>query len=218
MKKIMLSIIFCYGVCQVNAQTLSEWFRQKKTQKKYLIEQIAALKMYGGHLKSGYKIAQKGLTTIVKIKQGDLDQHHDFFASLKAVNPAIKNNPRIHQMEVMHGNILRQSKISGKEVKQDNLFNKSEATYVQKVFQNLLDGCDDILTELSKLTGTASEEEGYQMSDDQRLSRLDLLYRDMLDRYLFAEQFGKKIAALASLRKLERHNIERLRVLNNIKK
>lgn len=28
------------------AQSFSEWFKQKKTQKKYLLEQIAALQMY----------------------------------------------------------------------------------------------------------------------------------------------------------------------------
>jgi hypothetical protein len=33
------------------AQTWSEWFSQKKTQKKYLLEQVAALKIYAGYLK-----------------------------------------------------------------------------------------------------------------------------------------------------------------------
>ena len=40
-----------------HSQKWDEWFKQKKTQKKYLIQQIAALKVYLGYLKEGYDIA-----------------------------------------------------------------------------------------------------------------------------------------------------------------
>lgn len=63
------------GTRASKVQTFHEWFRQKKTQKKYLIQQIAALKVYLGYVQKGYSIAQKGLTTVSNIKKGNFDLH-----------------------------------------------------------------------------------------------------------------------------------------------
>src|SRR5690606_38045577 len=65
--------------------TFNEWFRQKKTQRKYLVKQIAALKVYLEYLKKGYEIVDKGLTTIGEIKNGTFSLDKDYFNSLKAV-------------------------------------------------------------------------------------------------------------------------------------
>lgn len=54
-----MAFVFSFQLAE--AQTFDEWFRQKKTQKKYLVQQIAALKVYLGYLKEGYEIAQKGM-------------------------------------------------------------------------------------------------------------------------------------------------------------
>ena len=62
----------------VEAQTFSEWFRQKKTQKKYLLQQIAALQVYIGYAQKGYRIAKEGLTTIGGFTKGEFDLHSDF--------------------------------------------------------------------------------------------------------------------------------------------
>jgi hypothetical protein len=83
---IMLCSMSCYTSI---AQTpnWNEWFRQKKTQLKYLAEQIAALKVYLEYLKKGYDVAQKGLSTIELIKSGSFSLHKDYFNSLKQVSP-----------------------------------------------------------------------------------------------------------------------------------
>ena len=41
------------------AQTFAEWFRQSATQKKYLLQQIAALQVYIGYVQKGYSIAKE---------------------------------------------------------------------------------------------------------------------------------------------------------------
>ena len=55
MKKLIIIMLLGMLVTGVKAQTFAEWFQQKKTQKIYLLEQIAALQIYTGYL-------QKGLT------------------------------------------------------------------------------------------------------------------------------------------------------------
>lgn len=62
----------------LQAQNIEEITQQKATQRKYLLEQIAAYRLYAGYLKKGYEIAQQGLSlvhTIQNKKQGD-DRHH----------------------------------------------------------------------------------------------------------------------------------------------
>src|SRR5260221_4860823 len=93
----MIFIILSLFVCiqAGHAQTYDEWFRQKKTQKKYLLQQIAALQVYIDYAKKGYDIASKGLNTIRDIKNGDFNLHRDFFGSLKQVNPKIKKYAKV---------------------------------------------------------------------------------------------------------------------------
>ena len=78
MKNILIIIILLAGsFC--HAQTYDEWFRQKKTAKKYLLDQIAALQTYIGYAEKGYSIVTGGLNTIKDIKHGDFNLHNNYF-------------------------------------------------------------------------------------------------------------------------------------------
>ena len=64
-RKTLGDLLICFSLCAFSfqaakAQTFAEWFQQKKTQIKYLTEQIAALEQYGNYVKQGYRIAQGG--------------------------------------------------------------------------------------------------------------------------------------------------------------
>src|SRR5690606_36713128 len=83
------------------AQTFKEWFRQKKTQIEYLIQQIAALQLYIGYAKKGYNIAKEGLNTIGGFTRGEFDLHGNFIHSLKKVNPEIKPYTRMADIIAM---------------------------------------------------------------------------------------------------------------------
>src|SRR5438067_1061295 len=82
----------------VHGQLLEEWINQKATQTKYLGAQIALLQTYLGYLKKGYSVVNTGLTTIGRIKSGDLDLHGTFFSSLKAVSPRVKNSEKVAEL------------------------------------------------------------------------------------------------------------------------
>src|SRR3954469_10258998 len=95
MKTILLVIATVLLFQSADAQTWDEWFKQKKTQKKYLVQQIAALRVYLDYLKKGYAVVHNGLNTIEHIKNGNFNLDRDFFSSLKNVNPAIKNTAKV---------------------------------------------------------------------------------------------------------------------------
>src|SRR3954471_4245804 len=121
MKKTYIILLFVAVVVQSNAQTFSEWFRQKKTQKKYLIEQIAALEVYAGYLEKGYSIMSEGLSQINSIKHGEFDLHESYFTSLKNINPHIKDYTNVNdileakrQIEIISRRVLKLAKSTNK--------------------------------------------------------------------------------------------------------
>lgn len=80
------------------AQTFAEWFEQKKTQIRYLKEQIAALESYEQVVAQGYGIDGQGLLAIGGIKRADLDLHQGYFESLTTVNPVVHADPRVDKI------------------------------------------------------------------------------------------------------------------------
>ncbi len=61
--------------CSASAQTFAEWFSQKKTQRKYLLAQIAALNTYSNYLRTGYRVAKGGLGSITSNVGDELKLH-----------------------------------------------------------------------------------------------------------------------------------------------
>src|SRR5438093_6658250 len=128
MKKLLIILILSTVVMKdCAAQTFSEWFEQKETQKKYLIEQIAALQTYLGYVQKGYSIAQKGLTTISNIKNGEFNLHTDYFNSLRSVNPNIKSCAKVADIIAMQLRIVQAYKNTYRQVREWNVFNSGEA-------------------------------------------------------------------------------------------
>jgi hypothetical protein len=90
MKLSLVIFVFMASAYTAEAQFWNELFRQKKTQKKYLLQQIAALKQYAMLLKNGYRVVNEGLTFINDVKHGHFTLDNRYFQSLKIVNPSVK--------------------------------------------------------------------------------------------------------------------------------
>ena len=95
MKEVMLLLVAVLGTQALMAQTFSEWFRQNKTQLKYLEEQIAALQEYISTIDDGYSIAGAGLGSIDTVITVDLDIHSAHFNYFKEVSPGVSADARI---------------------------------------------------------------------------------------------------------------------------
>ena len=213
MKKLIILLLLSLLAVGTQAQTFNELFQQKKTQKKYLIQQIAALEIYLGYVKKGYSIAKKGLNTIGDIKNGELNLHTDYFSSLKNVKPEIKNYTKVADIIVLQINIMNTYKHVYSNVNESWAFNPEEVSYINCVFTRLLDDCASTIYELTMIT-TAGK---LEMKDGERLERIDELYMDMQDKYTFAQSFGNEALVLAAGRFQEKNDIQTSRTLNGIK-
>jgi len=201
MKRLYIIVILSLLYLQTQAQTpnFSEWFAQKKTQIKYLTQQIAALKVYLEYLKKGYDIAQKGLTTISAIKTGSFNLHKTYFASLKTVSPVVKNSSKVYTILRLQPRIMDDFKELLSDITRDRLLTHGEKLYIASVYQMLLTSGTSSIEELDMITTTDVTE----MEDGERLARLDKVYDDILEQYAFTQDFIAGVRGLSANRAKE---------------
>jgi hypothetical protein len=213
MKKLLIISIIVLCAENLFAQTWAEWFRQKETQKKYLLQQIAALKVYSGYLSKGYSIAKNGLNTIKSIKNGDLLQHTNSFTSLVTVNLKIKQSKKVVDIIAMQISITKQTGNAIKRFRNNHHFTTTEINYLQGVFNTLLSACAKNLDELLNLIINGN----LQMKDDERIKAIDKIYVDMQDKQQFVRAFSNNAAGLSIQRSNEENDIIISKKLNGLK-
>lgn len=203
LKMSLFVIPFIFAPFFAQAQTWSEWFKQKKTQKKYLINQIAALQVYIGYAKKGYDLVGDGIHTVRDIKNGEFGLHSAFFGSLKAVSPYIRDNAKVAEIIAMQ---LAITKAFG-AVRRNDLLGEDGRTYVNDVWENVLSECTKDLEELVLVVTSGKVE----MTGDERIRRLDKIYEAMRDRSAFTQHFTANVSVLIAQRERENQQNENLK-------
>ncbi len=213
MKKLL---VITFGLCLcmscANAQTWNEWFRQKKTQKKYLIQQIAALKVYLKYLKEGYDVAKKGLGMIGDIKDGNFNDHATYFESLSLVNPSIKQSRKIALIAQMQQQIMREFNELDEDCHESEYLTANELQYVRDVYSNMLAKCEDSIEELNVIISDHSS----QLKDDERIERIDLIYENMNDKRDFVQSFSNSTRMIMAQRVREKNEVVTQEKLNSL--
>lgn len=196
-------VLFIMAASAAKCQTWSEWWSQKKTQKKYLLEQIAALQVYTGYLKKGYEIAGTGLGTVKDIKNGEFGLHSTFFSSLKAVSPAIRNNAKV--AGIIAFQIAISKAFNG--IRNNGMLSLSNQQYITDVRERVIDECAEDLEELLLII-TSGE---IEMTGDERIERLDKVYEAMKDKSAFTQSFMGDVGLLIRQKENEQESVNRLR-------
>lgn len=196
---VTLLILLFSNVCR--AQNFKEWFRQNATQKDYLTQQIAQLKIYLELTEKGYKIAQEGLTTIGDIKRGEFKLHKNRFDSLLIVNPKIGSSSRLKQITDLHGRVNQTCEKLPAEL--GSSFNADQMAYINKVLKLVYDDCQSVLSNLFLVIRDGN----LSMSDDQRIERIERCFQQMQDNYSFVKDFEQKTRLLARQVKNEQSEI-----------
>ena len=208
MKKIFIILTFIFIVTDSHAQTFDEWFRQKKTQKKYMLQQIAALQTYMAAAQRGYRIAGNGIRAISSIKNGEFNIHSLFFNSLKTVNPTIKNAAMVAEIIAYQIAIVKEFK----NINKQNL-NSNEVAYIGSVFSNVI---AESLKDIDALTELITDNR-LQMSDDERIERITRLYTGMQEKYMFSQLFAGNVNILSAQKQEQLHDAFITKQLYNLK-
>lgn len=201
---LLLCLLLVFGI-HAQSQTFGEFFNQKKTQKRYLLEQIAVLQVYLGYARKGYELVGSGLQTVRDITGGEFSLHNAFISSLKKVSPFVRNNAKVAEIIACQVSI---SKSFGR-IEHKQMLSAGNQLYVLEVKDHLLDECFKDLEELLMVI-TAGKVE---MDEQQRLERLDKIYESMMDKYAFAQDFSAQVKLLISGKIKEQESINDLRKL-----
>lgn len=213
MKRITLILLFSLSFHKSNAQTFAEWTQQKKTQIKYLQQQIVGLQIYATYLQKGYKIVGEGLSLISDLKSADFNLNNNYFNSLKLINPNVKKYPGIADVISLQLRILKTCQKAIQATKGNSWFTGNEVSYIQDVFTRLLSEASDDINQLRAFITPNY----FIMKDDERVVQIDNIYEDMLDKQSFAEDFSNQIYVLCMQRLKESQDIKVSRLLNQIR-
>ncbi len=198
----LLLLLQTAAATTTKAQTWDEWFRQKKTQLDYLAKQIAELQAYGGFLKQGYAVSQHGLGAVKNWASSESALHSDYYHSLKEVGPALKNNPQAMDIAAYASAIQGSfTQLNTKGMGAEGL------AYIGGVKGKVLEECGADLSELDLVMTSGP----MQMTDSERLGRLNKIYADIKDLYGFARSFTNQVQTLLLQKSREGQNIQTLK-------
>jgi hypothetical protein len=181
------------------AQTWAEIFNQKKTQKKYLLEQIAALQLYMGYAKKGYALVDGGIGAIRDITNGEFSLHDTFISSLKAVSPAVRNNIKVAQIISYQIGMAK----AFAEFRWEALLSAPDPLYILDVKAGIMAECGKDLESLLMVVSSGRLE----MSESERIRRIDALYLSMQDKAAFTADFLLGVSRLVRNRERDGLNI-----------
>lgn len=202
--KYLIIVIFCsMNTAVTQAQTFSEWFRQKKTQEKYLIQQIAGLRVYAGYMKKGYEVFDKGSKAISKIKEGDFNMHDVFFNDKIKLNPNLSKAVENLGIEQLNTAIRITGKQSKRFVSKTLDLSNKQKIYLYSVVENTERETDELFSNYKELI-TMNE---LTMNDDERLKRLADLKKDYLSLYQFINLFDNQIRGYNQQLKSEQNDV-----------
>jgi hypothetical protein len=201
---ILLMMLMSVITSLAEAQTFNELFRQKATQRKYLIQQIAALKVYLDYLKKGYDIAKKGLDIVGDIKDGNFKSHGEYFGSFKLVSISVKSSSMIASTIAYQNLIITDFRSLLYDIEHTQYLTNEEKKYVSAVYSNMLVLCE---SELAALTTIISDGQ-LEMKDDERLGQIEAIYHSMKDKYVFTRSFSNSTKMLIMQRSKEQLEIE----------
>lgn len=196
----LCSFSFCVGVTQdLQAQTWDEWFKQRATQRKYLIEQIVKLQIYLGYLKKGYDIARTGMDWISSLKEGDLTLHTLFFDHQKRVNPLVSENSKVTDMIRLYSNMFKLFKSATNRIRKSKFLTDLEIDTIDDILTNMLNASSDDIDHLTALT----TDYNLQMSDDERLHKIEELYYQVLNKHNSLYSFVAKVDVIIQQRTIQ---------------
>lgn len=189
MKKILLilSLMLSSAWMQVRAQS----FEAEQLILNW--EKLQQLEAILDNMYRGYKILDKGYSTIKSITEGNYKLHNLFLDGLMAVNPSVRNYKRIPYIIDYQKLLLKEYKRAYERFRKDPNFKLEEIQYLANVYKHLFDASIRNLEQLLMIV-TATQ---LRMSDEERLKAIDNIFYDMESKLFFLRSFNANTQMLA---------------------
>ena len=209
MKKItLIALLFAALLLPVQASAQMQELQQLALN----IEKLAQFRSILKQMKQGYEILTKGYNTVRDLSQGNFSLHQAFLDALMQVSPAVRNYRRVGDIIDYQITLVREYQAAQSKFTTSGLFNGQELSYLEGVYDNLL---EQSLRNLDELTDVLTANK-LRMSDDERLAAIDRIYADMQDKLLFLRAYNNEATLLGVQRAREANDVRAIRLLTNI--
>ncbi|MEO7214518.1 MAG: TerB family tellurite resistance protein [Mucilaginibacter sp.] len=182
----ILFLILCFAI---KAQAQSDELQQLLLN----IEKLTQFKAILSDMKKGYQIYQQGYSSISNLSKGNFNLHNIYLTGLMAVNPAVRNNPRVNQIISQQQDIIREYKRYAGLFRQSGTFSSKELDYMANVYNQLVKQSDTNIDDLASVTTVGQ----LRMSDDDRLRGIDRIYISSSDQLQFLRFFNRQAVMLS---------------------
>ena len=160
------------------------------------VTKLAQFKQILTDLKTSYDILDKGYTTVKNIASGNFSLHEAFLDGLLLVNPALARYSRVADIISDELKLVSRYKQAFQYFKASGRFKAAELEYMTRVYKNLVDKSLDNLEALTTIL-TAGK---LRMSDDERITAINRIYKDTHRMLGFLLDFNHQVAGLAGQR------------------
>lgn len=194
---------------KADAQTFAEWFKQKSTQKKYLLEQISALQVYSTYLRKGYSVAKGGLGSITGALLNENGLHSGYYGKMVRVDPAIAGNGQVKEILRWQQDIITLFD----RVEKLQLLKPAEQKYMIAVRTSVFQDCERLISTLQEVIS----DNKMQMAAADRINLITRLHGEMQGNYRFTVNFTGQAKVYSRLMEQENHNIKIIRQAHGLK-
>jgi DNA repair ATPase RecN len=211
MKKYILVLGFSVCACFVSLRSNAQ--ADELAQLILDLEKLAEFKQILSDLKKGYEILFGGYTTIKNIAEGNFNLHKAFLDGLLDVSPAVRNYKRVADIISYQLQLVKEYKAALKRFNEYGIFNPDELEYIATVYANLVDHSLKNLDALAMVI-TAGKA---RMSDDERITAINDIFRDMEDKLSFLRWFNNSTTVLCVQRIKDGNDVKTMKELYGIK-
>lgn len=176
-------------------------------------EKLTQLKKVLQNLYDGYKILDKGYTTIKDLSEGNFSLHKDFLTGLLQVSPVVRQYRRIADIINIQLRLVKENKMAFNEFKKNPRFTIEEIDYMGKVYNRLFHRSVENLKELTIVITSGK----LRMSDDERMQAIDRIYSSIVDQYSFLQDFNNAAIVLSLQRQNEQMDIDIMQRVHSLK-
>jgi hypothetical protein len=209
MKSIILIItILLLGITwNVNAQGIFGFFHQQAKKKKLMAAQVAALLVYDNQNKSGYAINENGINAAHLYKRGELIDHKQYYLSLLNINQSVGAKEKTKVIIEIKEKIIDAFMNEADWQKRHKDMRSKELEYLGKVASGIQEKVDADIKEMQRITTPGQ----FNLTDADRLDRLDKLIISMKDKLAFTMSFTAKCRKVALLRQAQMKDQDQLK-------
>lgn len=206
-KNLLLVTCCCLFTWGGYAQNSAEWLRQKRTQTRYLLEQILANGVYQDYLKQGYRVLQGGLNLIGEWKNREFELHTQYLnAGRNGLLPVIPElwTTRFAELSrtyIRENQALRQLCQSGSPL------GSKEKRFVYQVIARLEEQYTRHRNNFIELATFGSR----ALNDRQRLESLNKLLDQLGAEVTLLANFQAEVSWILAQRKAEQRDLSRVR-------